>query len=61
MKKVILVLGLLLAATIFVSNQSYAEDNWTGNINVSYGNKTLNHDDWSLDNSYCSWLPQLDR
>jgi opacity protein-like surface antigen len=49
MKKVILVLGLLLAATIFVSNQSYAEDNWTGNINVSYGNKTLNHDDWSLD------------
>jgi opacity protein-like surface antigen len=49
MKKVILVLGLLLAATIFVSNQSYAEDNWTGNINVSYGNKTLNQDDWSLD------------
>jgi opacity protein-like surface antigen len=46
MKKIILVIALLLSATFFVSNQSYAQSDWTGNINFVMGSKSLDEDDW---------------
>jgi hypothetical protein len=47
MKKIFLIFALFLSVTSFISNQSYAQDNWTGNVNFSFGAKALDKDDWT--------------
>jgi len=46
MKKVLFISFFFLAAIVFISNQSYAQDPWTGNANFLIGSKALDKDDW---------------
>jgi hypothetical protein len=45
MKKTLFIFVLLLSLC-FLSNQSYAADDWTGNANLVFGSKSLEKDDW---------------
>jgi hypothetical protein len=53
MKKAIFILALL-SLTFLASGPSYAECAWTGNVNVFYGIKTIDPDDWSINSSALS-------
>lgn len=48
MKRAFVVYVLFVMAICFVSGQALAQNAWTGNINLFYGLKSIESDDWSI-------------